>query len=151
MTLTPGFANVAFCAHYNMRETDQTASSFAHSIAFGLYDLTAAKTQWGNPTNRIEVDFLNDGLCSISAFGLGKVSPDLSVPAVTPTRMTGTIRIVILHNRCEVTLDDKRIFYGPAIADESKRRYGLFMTGVGVSGPVNPPVFEQLDDPRSGK
>jgi hypothetical protein len=151
MMLTPGFANVAFCAHYNLHNTDQMAGSFAHSIAFGLYNMTTANTQWGNPTNRIEIDFLNDGLCSISAFGLPKVSPDLSVPAVTPTRMTGTIRIVILHNRCEVTLDDKRIYYGPIVADESTRRYGFFMIGAGVTGPINPPVFEQLDDPRPGK
>jgi hypothetical protein len=50
-----------------------------------------------------------------------------------------------------VTLDDKRIYYGPIVADESTRRYGFFMIGDGVSGPVNPPVFEQLDDPRAGK
>lgn len=149
MMLTPGFANVAFCAHYDLHNTDQMARSLANSIAFGLYDMTTANTQWGNPTNRIEVDFLNDGLCSISAFGLAKVSPDLSVPAVTPTRMTGTLRIVILHNRCEVTLDDKRIYYGPIVADESTRRYGLFMIGAGVTGRVNPPVFERLDDPRA--
>ena len=58
--------------------------------------------------------------------------------------------MVVLHNRCEVTLDDgRRIFYGPVTSDESKRRYGLFIQAVGVSGRVMPPIWERLEDPRT--
>jgi hypothetical protein len=151
MILMPGFANVAFSAHFDLHNTDKAESHFAHSVAFGLYDVTTANTQFENPKNRIMIKFLNDGPSTVSAFGFPKISLDLARPAVNPTRMNGTIRMVILHNRCEVTLDDRRIFYGPVIADESNRRYGFFLITVGLSGSINPPVFEQLDDPRPGK
>jgi hypothetical protein len=147
MILTPGFANVALSAHYDLHNTDQIESPFAHSIAFGLYDMTTAKTQWENPKNWLKLVLMTDGPTTISPFGIPEIQLESPRPAVT--RIEGTIRMVILHNRCEVTLDEgRRIYYGPVVADESKRRYGFFMIGVGVNGQVNPPVFERLEDPR---
>lgn len=147
MLLTPGFANVAFAAHFDLHNTDQVESSFAHSIAFGLYDMTTAKTTWENPMNWIRVDVMSDGPTTVKPFGIPEIQLDPPRPAVT--RMEGTIRIVILHNRCEVILDDwKRIYYGPIVADEAKRRYGFFLIAVGVTGQVNVPIFERLEDPR---
>jgi hypothetical protein len=151
MMLTPGFANVAFSVHFDLHNSDKTETTFAHCISFRLYDMTNAKAHWDNPRDRIKVDLLDDGPSSVAAFGLPETSLDLVRPPKATTRITGTIRMVILHNRCEVTLDDKRIFYGPVIADESKRRYAIAIFGVGVSGPVNPPIFEELADPRSGR
>jgi hypothetical protein len=141
--LTPGLANLALNVSYQVQQTDQIDTNFASSISFGMFDLARQEAGWENG-DAIKVSLMTDGSTAVTGFGLPTVHRFLPRPA-----LEGTIGIVVLHNRCLVTLDGQRIFYGPVVADESKRSYGLYIQGVGVTGQVFPPVWERLTDPRA--
>lgn len=150
MLLVPGFANVSLAAHFDVHDSDRDDTGFGRAICFGLFDMTRSMDQGPMPVDAIKVTLLTDGPIGVAAFGLPETRFALPRPAAAGTRLEGTIHIVVLHNRCEVTLDDgRRIFYGPVTSDESKRRYGFFIQAVGVSGDVPPPVWERLEDLRA--
>lgn len=150
MLLTPGFANVSLAAHFDMHDSDQNDTGFGRAICFGLYDMSKSLDKGPMPADAMKVTLLTDGPVGVAAFGLPEVHFALPRTRSSDLGLKGTIHIVVLHNRCEVTLDDgRRIFYGPVTSDEATRRYGFFIQAVGVSGSIPPPVWERLEDPRT--
>ena len=121
-----------------------------HYISVGLYNLRQGGPEDVRP-DAIKVNLEIDGPSAIEPFGLPAIS--IMPPGVADLQkpvLHETIKLVILHNRCEVTFGDgRRIFYGPVLSDESKRRYGMFMQVVGLAGRVDVPVLERLSGPRS--
>lgn len=149
MLLTPGYENAALTIHFEVHDTDTKQTGWAHCIGFGLYNMEQSQDVEPLAPDAIKVSLMTDGPVDVSAFGLPEIRFDLPRSNLTATRLEGTIRMVILHNRCQVTLDDgKRIYYGPVTSEEPKRKYGFFIQAVGVSGRVLVPVWERLDDPR---
>lgn len=149
----PGFPNAALAAHVNVHDTDDKDPDYSHSMSFGIYDMTKSHPSEQEPDDPPPADILQvnletDGSVVIYAFGLPPAG--FVIPKTGPeTRLEGTFRLVVLHNRCIVTFNDLRLFYGPVISNESKRRYGFFFKDSGVTGKMLPPVWEQLEDPRS--
>lgn len=149
----PGFPNAALTAHFNVHDTDDKNPNEYHSMSFGIYDMTESHPVEQEPADQppadmFEVNVETDKSVEIYAFGLpptGYAIPRTS----TDTHLAGTFRLVVLHNRCLVTFNDRRLFYGPVIADEAKRRYGFFFKVSGVTGTMQAPVWEKLEDPRS--
>lgn len=151
IVLGPAAANVALAVHFDVHETDQLETGFAHCICFGLYDLTRAQPQGPMPPDELMVRLLTDGPGIISPFGRRELHFQRLRPGQASPHLQGTMRIIILHNRCEVTLDDgRRIFYGPVVSNEAQRKYGFFIQAIGVTGRVLPPIWESLEDPRTG-
>lgn len=146
-SLTPAFANVALAAHFNVHDSDQKDTGWEHALTFALFDARRDAT----PEHSIQVMLTADGTVRVDPFGLPEVQFDLPRADPASRHLGGTIRLVILHNRCEVTLDgSKRIYYGPVTLNESKRRFGFFIQADGVSGTILPPVWERLEDLRGG-
>lgn len=149
----PGFPNAAFTAHFNVHDSDDKDPTDYHSMSFGIYDMTESHPPDQEPPEQPSADMLEVNLetnksVEIYAFGLPPMGFD--IPRTSPdTHLAGTFRLVVLHNRCVVTFNDRRLFYGPVIADESKRRYGFFFKVSGVTGTMQAPVWEKLEDPRS--
>lgn len=146
--LNPSFANVAVTVHFDLYDTDDENAQNAKAVSFALFDTTAQQ-----PTRRLPPNSLRIGLpaceeMSIEAFGL-KSQLLWTTPPHIPWRSKGTLRMVILHNRCEASLDGRRIFYGPVVAPESSRKYGLWVQIIGMSGRIDKPVVEELIDPAT--
>jgi hypothetical protein len=142
--LAPGFSNVSLTIHFRVHNTDTSETPYSRWLVFGLYDIGGLAD-----SPHIAVLFSTAQPSQIAAFGMPPVpliSPDRG-PA--PWTQEHTLRIIVLHNRCEVTLDGKRVYYGPVLAEESKRRYAPFIQACGTTSHVFPPIFERLDDPRS--
>lgn len=151
----PGFPNVALAVHVNVHDTDSKDPDYSHLMSFGVYDMTKSHPSEQEPDDQPPADMLQvnietDGSVVIYPFALPPAG--YAIPRFKPedaTHLEGTLRLVVLHNRCIVTFNDRRLYYGPVLANESKRRYGFFFKDSGVSGNMLPPVWEQLEDPRS--
>lgn len=145
---TPSFANVAATVHFDLHDTDNENGGYSKAIYVALFDTTAPVPGWRPSKNMVMVDVASCLEMGVEGFGL-KNQLLWTVPPHIPWRAKGTIRIVILHNRCEATLDGRRVFYGPVPAPESSRRYGLSIQVIGMSGPIDKPVVEELIDPAT--
>lgn len=146
MGLSPGFANIAVTVKFDCRQTDDQATRFDRCVRVALFNVKSELPKYVLPSDAIDVEVTDDGI-EVGAFGASKLH-FRACPPLLPERCRRTLCVVILHHRCEVTIDGRRIFYGPVLSDETKRQYNLFIQIVGLSGRVERPMIEELQDPR---
>jgi hypothetical protein len=144
----PSFANVAVTVHFDLHDTDNENAENSKSVSVALFDTTVPQPQRRLPMNMVRVHVASCLEMGVEGFGL-KNQLLWTPPPHIPWHAKGTIRIVILHNRCEATLDGRRVFYGPVLASEATRRYGLSIQVIGMSGRIDKPVVEELIDPAA--
>jgi hypothetical protein len=144
-TLKPAFANVAMTVKFDLHETDDDPGDYAKCIRVGLFNTSVEQPPYSMPSDSIQIMVTETEETVIDAFGMEKQTVRNRPPHL-PDRCRGTLQFVILHHRCEVTLDGRRVYYGPVLADEATRKYGLWMQTVGMSGRIERPVMAELAD-----
>ena len=137
-----GCANVCVTANYDMYPTDDQDGQYMKLMQVGLIDLGSPPL---DPTAIFTIDVSPFQEIMISAFGF---EPPLlwAAPPHLNWQCRGQMKIVILHNRCEATINGHRIFYGPVFSPEKGRHYGILIRDLGLSGRLEAPVVEKLDD-----
>lgn len=142
----PSFANVAASVKFDLHDTDSQLSDALKLISVELFDTSAPQRERDAPKHAMRVHIVSCMEMDVEAFGLRNELLWTAPPHI-PWHCKGTLRIVILHNRCEATLDGRRVFYGPVLAPEASRRYGISIVVNGLSGRLDEPVMEELIDP----
>lgn len=147
LAMTPGFDNAELAVHFQLHDTDAESTTYSRCIWFGLYDVHNAQPTGEDPPD-FRVALCSDGFIEVKPFGMPAIRYRPARRLPSRGQLEGTIRIVILHNRCEVTMDDgRRLYYGPVRADEAHRRYGFIIQTIGMTGQIFPPIWESVNDP----
>lgn len=146
LAMTPGFANAELAVHFHLRDTDQETTSYSKCVWFGLYDVKGAQPTGAEPPD-FRIVLTSDGFVEISPFGMPAIRYRPAPRSPSNGQLDGTIRIVVLNNRCEVKLDDgRRLYYGPVSAPEPRRRYGFIAQTIGMTGQIFNPIWESISD-----
>lgn len=144
LAMTPGFSNAELAVHFHLRDTDQETTSFSNCVWFGLYDVKGAQPTGSDPPD-FRIVLTSDGFIEVSPFGMPAIRYRPAPRSPSSGQLDGTIRIVVLNNRCEVTLDDgRRLYSGPVTASESRRRYGFIIQTIGMTGQIFNPIWESI-------
>jgi hypothetical protein len=89
----------------------------------------------------------SDGFIEVAPFGMPAIRYRPAPRSPSSGQLDGTIRIVVLNNRCEVRLDDgRRLYDGPVTASASRRRYGFVIQPIGMTGQIFDPIWEGIND-----
>lgn len=146
--LNPSFPNIAVTVNFDLYDSSDEDSQVSSTCDFGLFDTTDPQPHHHLPPNSLKVSVLSSEAIQIRAFGL-RNQLLWPAPPHLPFRSKGMLQMVILHNRCEASLNGRRIYYGPVLFPESSRKYGLWIQVIGMSGRITHPIVEELLDPAT--